>query len=103
MGEAYVDRGLVFAHPDGTPLLDRVVLAQFRRSLERAHLPMVRLHDLRHTFATLMVELGESPKTVQTLPGRAKIATTLDIHRHVTYETSIKSISSLSAAINGTR
>jgi integrase len=69
LGEAYVDRGPVFAHPNGTPLLDRVVLAQFQRLLERTHLPKVRLHDLRHTFATLMVELGESPKTVQTLLG----------------------------------
>lgn len=43
-----------------------------------------RLHDLRHTCATLLLEAGENPKVVQELLGHASIATTLDLYGHVT-------------------
>jgi integrase len=44
------------------------------------------VHDARHTFATLMLELGEAPKTVQTMLGHSKIAITLDIYSHVSLD-----------------
>ena len=52
MGEAYTDQGLIFCQPDGMPLSSRTLLRQFQQKLTYVGLPQVRLHDLRHSFAT---------------------------------------------------
>ena len=44
---------------------------------------MIRFHDLRHTFATLMFSNGEHPKIVQEILGHAQITLTLDTYSHV--------------------
>jgi integrase len=49
-----------------------------------AGLPPIRLHDLRHTWATLALSAGEHPKVVQERLGHAAIAITLDVYSHVT-------------------
>jgi integrase len=51
--------------------------------LKRANLPNIRFHDLRHTFATLMLQNGEHPKVVQEMLGHATIAITMDTYSHV--------------------
>ncbi len=48
-----------------------------------AGLPHIRVHDLRHTTATVMLEAGIPPKVVQELLGHKTIATTLDTYSHV--------------------
>ncbi len=45
----------------------------FKPLLRRAELPEIRFHDLRHTFATLMLSVGEHPKLVQEILGHALI------------------------------
>ncbi len=55
----------------------------FKPLLRRAGLPMIRFHDLRHTFATLMLSNGEHPKIVQEILGHAQISLTLDTYSHV--------------------
>jgi integrase len=99
LGQAYQDHGLIFCREDGRPLNPKVFLVQFQRTLQQAGLPKVRVHDARHTFATLMLELGESPKTVQTLLGHSKIATTLDIYSHVSLELETRAVARLDAAL----
>jgi integrase len=103
LGEAYQDEGLVFCHPDGTRLNPRSFLQQFKKTLQDAGLPPARLHDLRHTFATLLFEIGESPKTVQTLLGHSRISVTMDIYAHVSFETEAKAVARLTAALQGQR
>ena len=49
-----------------------------------AGLPPIRMHDLRHTWATLALSAGEHPKVVQERLGHAAIAITLDVYSHVT-------------------
>jgi integrase len=66
--------------------------------VQKAGLPHYRVHDVRHTFATLMLELGESPKTVQTRLGHASITTTLDIYSHVSLELEKRAAAKLSDA-----
>jgi integrase len=51
--------------------------------LKRAELPAVRLHDLRHTCATILLMAGKHPKYVQELLGHASISITLDTYSHV--------------------
>ena len=53
------------------------------RILERAGLPHIRFHDLRHTCATLLLSKGVHPKFVQELLGHATISITLDRYSHV--------------------
>jgi integrase len=55
----------------------------FKPLLKRAKLPNIRFHDLRHTFATLMLQNGEHPKVVQEMLGHATIAITMDTYSHV--------------------
>ncbi|MBI2878015.1 MAG: tyrosine-type recombinase/integrase [Candidatus Tectomicrobia bacterium] len=67
--------------------------------LKKAGLPHIRFHDARHTFATLMLELGESPKTVQTMLGHSRIELTLNLYSHVSLELEKRAAARLNAAL----
>jgi site-specific recombinase XerD len=99
MGQAYEDQDLVFCWANGHPLEPTGVYRRFVRLVRQAGLSHHRLHDARHTFATLMLELGESPKTVQTMLGHASITTTLDIYSHVSLELERRAATKLSDAL----
>jgi integrase len=78
------DHGLVFPSTVGTPLSHRNVVRSFKAVLRRAGLPAtIRLYDLRHTCATLLLCRNVHPKYVQELLGHASIAQTLDTYSHV--------------------
>jgi integrase len=76
--------GLVFTTEKGTPLDTRNVTRYLQRHLSRLGLPHQRFHDLRHAFATLMVESGEDLGTVSRILGHADFATTADVYAHLT-------------------
>jgi len=99
LGQAYQDHGLVFCQANGKPIDPRNFLRYFDKIIEQAGLPPSRVHDARHTFATLMLELGESPKTVQTMLGHSRVAITLDIYSHVSLELEKKAAAKLNAAL----
>lgn len=101
IGQAYKDHGLVFCQPDGQPIDPRTFNRVFNRLLRQAGLPHIRVHDGRHTFATLMLELGESPKTVQVMLGHSKITTTLDTYSHVSLELEKRAAAKLNAVLRG--
>jgi integrase len=83
-GDHYRDQGLVFPSRVGTPMNAKNLTARsFKPLLKRAGLPDIRFHDLRHTFATLMLQNGEHPKVVQEMLGHATIAITMDTYSHV--------------------
>jgi integrase len=63
-GGAYPPRGLLFVHPDGTPLHPDTITSRFNRIVVRAGVPQIRLHDVRHTYATLSLDAGVNPKIV---------------------------------------
>ena len=56
---------------------------RFKPLLERAGLPQIRFHDLRHTCATLLLSKNVNPKIVSEMLGHATIAITLDTYSHV--------------------
>ena len=77
-------RDLVFTRAKGRPLDPRsLTTKRFGALLERAGLPHIRFHDLRHTAATLLLGEGESPKVVSSMLGHASIGITLDLYSHV--------------------
>ena len=70
---------LVFRRTDGTPLRPDTVTHAFADIVKKAGLPPLRLHDLRHTPATLMMEQGVNPKIVSERLGHASVGITLDL------------------------
>jgi integrase len=83
-GELWEDRDLVFPSSVGTHMSQRNLTRAFKAAAARAGLPeTVRLYDLRHTCATLLLSRNVHPKYVQELLGHASIALTLDTYSHV--------------------
>ncbi|MDH4227032.1 MAG: site-specific integrase [Deltaproteobacteria bacterium] len=75
---------LIFTKCNGKPLdPDKFVRTEFLPALRRAGLRRVRFHDLRHTFATLLISQGENVKFIQSQLGHASIQTTLDRYGHL--------------------
>ena len=83
MGAGWTDNDLVFCHPDGTMLHPERFSRGFLETVARIGLPRIRLHDLRHGWATLALQAGIHPKVVQERLGHANIAITLDTYSHV--------------------
>ncbi len=80
----YSDQGLVFPSRTGTPVYRQdLITRSFKPLLQRAGLPDIRFHDLRHTCATLLLLKGVHAKYVQELLGHATISITLDTYSHV--------------------
>jgi integrase len=79
----WFESGLVFTNLSGRPLEPTRVNAALRQHLTEARLPRIRVHDLRHTTATVQLEAGVHPKVVQDLLGHSTIAVTLDTYSHV--------------------
>jgi len=79
----YQDHDLVFCNDDGTPRCPSTVTHRFKDITSAAGYPDIRLHDTRHTHATLLLKQGVHPKVVQERLGHANIATTLEIYSHV--------------------
>jgi len=74
MGEGYDDHGLALPRPDGRPYHPEAFSKTFDRRLRQqafANLPTIRLHDLRHTWATLAVEAGGDVAAVSKQLGHA--------------------------------
>ncbi|CAA9276122.1 MAG: Integrase [uncultured Chloroflexia bacterium] len=83
LGTLWEDNGLIFASETGKPLTrDFVDRRSFKPLLKRAGLPKIKLHDLRHTCATLLLSRGVHPKYVQELLGHASIVMTLNRYSH---------------------
>ncbi len=85
VGKLYEDHGFVFARSIGQPLYYKTFIRSvFKVALERAGLPRsIRLYDLRHTCATLLLKSGEHIKVVSERLGHANISTTLETYVHV--------------------
>lgn len=78
------ESGLVFTNLHGHPMESGVVGTALKRVLHQAELPPVRVHDLRHTTASVLLAARIHPKVVQELLGHSTITTTLDTYSHLT-------------------
>ncbi len=82
-GSDWQDEGLVFTREDGSPLNPTTIGHRLTLRARQANLPHLRLHDLRHTYATLALEAGVHPKVVSERLGHANIGITLNLYSHV--------------------
>ncbi|MFH1891482.1 MAG: site-specific integrase [Candidatus Zixiibacteriota bacterium] len=78
------EKELVFSNGDGFPIdPDNLVKREFCPALDRAGLRRIRFHDLRHTYASLLISQGENIKFIQSQLGHASAKTTLDRYGHL--------------------
>lgn len=83
LGAAYEDHDLVVANWTGTMVLPTDINYDFKLACDFAGVPQIRFHDLRHTHATLLLQLGENPKVVSERLGHADVNITLNTYSHV--------------------
>lgn len=82
-GGRWKETGYVFTTGIGTPFEPSNVDHYFAREVKRLGLPPIRVHDLRHTCATMLLSRGVHPKIVQELLGHSQISLTMDTYSHV--------------------
>jgi integrase len=83
-GPSWTDTGLVFTREDGTPIHPEWLSDAFEWRVRTAGLPRIRLHDLRHTHASLGLAAGVPVKVMSERLGHATSSFTADVYQHVT-------------------
>lgn len=83
LGSDWQDHGLVFPRDDGRWWNPPAISISFRRAVRSAGVPAIRLHDVRHTHASLLLRAGVNPKVVSERLGHSSVAFTLDTYAHV--------------------
>jgi len=103
-GRDYEDAGFIFVGPLGRPVETRsLVRHHFDRIVAAAGLPHLRLYDLRHTHATLLLAAGEHPKVVSERLGHSTVMLTLDTYSHVLPDMQTRAAEKLDAMLAGGR
>jgi integrase len=83
-GPGWQDVGLVFVDELGLPPHPETITRWWREAVDRAGLARIRLHDARHTAATMLLRAGVPVKVVAQRLGHADVAVTMRIYQHVT-------------------
>ena len=83
VGPRWHDSGLVFTWPDGRPIHPQRFSTWFEQLTRAAGLTRIRLHDVRHSYATAALAAGIPAKVVSERLGHATIAITMDTYSHV--------------------
>lgn len=91
---------LVFCNKYGNYLSPRALREEFKNILKDNSIPTRKFHNLRHTYATRLFELGENPKTVQKLLGHSKLTVTMDTYTHVLDDMKKKAVNKLDILFN---
>lgn len=78
------DEDYVFTDEVGVPVNPNSMSKRFDTIVRKSDLPRIRLHDLRHTYATVALKAGVHPKVVSERLGHATVGITLDLYSHVT-------------------
>ncbi len=93
------EHGLLFPSTVGTPISARNLVRHFKKMLERAGLPDIRFHDLRHSCATLLIAQGVHPRVVMEILRHTQISTTMNIYRHAIPEVNREAANALGELI----
>ena len=81
--DGFTDQDLVFSTKRGTPFGSRNILTYFHTALDKAGLPKVSIHSLRHFHASMLLKAGAHPKIVQSRLGHSQIGMTMDLYSHL--------------------
>jgi hypothetical protein len=102
-GEAWQERGLVFTRENGDLLRPDVVTHTFRKLVQTAGVPIIRLHDLRHTHASLALAAGVDIKVVSDRLGHSTTHITSNLYTHVVLAVARSAADAIAAAVAYTR
>lgn len=94
-GSGFQNLDLVIRQEDGSPFLPDSMTRKWRRFLERNDLPKIRLHDLRHSNATALIQAGVNPRVVQQRLGHSDVNITLNTYTHVLPEMDVEAANKL--------
>jgi len=98
--DGYEDNGLVFTRENGTMLRPRYLLAHFHHLSEKAEVPKVRIHDLRHLAATLTLTNGVPLALVSKTLRHSQVGITANLYGHLTQEAAHAAADSLGGALD---
>lgn len=101
LGSDYDDGDLVVCREDGRPIHPKTMSYYFEQTAKRLGLPKIRLHDLRHTHATLALRAGVHPRVVQERLGHANVGVTLDTYSHVDIQMQADAAAKVAALVIG--
>ncbi|WP_018504441.1 tyrosine-type recombinase/integrase [Parafrankia discariae] len=101
-GEWVNEHDLVFVQPNGRPLDPRADHRAWQDLLSQAGVRAARLHDARHTMASLLLAQGVHPRVVMEIMGHSQISLTLGTYSHVAPELSTDAADRMGAALWGT-
>jgi integrase len=99
-GDGYEASGLVFTRENGAMLRPRYLLAHFHKLSEAAGVPQVRIHDLRHLAATLMITNGVPLALVSKTLRHSQVGITANLYGHLTQEAAHAAADSLGGALD---
>lgn len=74
--------GFLMRKTDGRRITQNMLQREFKLALKRLKLPDIRIHDLRHSYATLMMSNGVNPKIISSVLGHSSISITMDLYSH---------------------
>ena len=103
LGIPLKDDDLVFSDVEGKPLLPNTVTHAWIKLVRRIGLKGIRLHDARHSHASLMLKAGTHPKIVQERLGHSSVTITLDTYSHVAPGLQEAAAESFDKLLNGRR
>jgi integrase len=83
LGKTITLDDLVFANVEGKPIDPSFLSHSFGKIVRKASLKNIRFHDLRHTFASLMLKKGIAPKVISEALGHSSVAFTMDVYSHI--------------------
>ena len=103
LGEAWQDNDLVFCRDDGAPVHPDRFTQMFDKHVKDCGLPRIRLHDLRHTHATLALAAGIHPKVVSERLGHSTVAFTMDVYSHAIPSMEAEAAETIAALVRDSR
>lgn len=89
-GDSYQDNDYICKWVDGRPILPNYVTQKFKEIITKNDLEPIRFHDLRHSSASLLIQLGFSLKDIQEWLGHGDVSTTGNIYTHLLFESKIE-------------
>lgn len=101
LGHKLSEKDFVFTWESGELISPNYVYSKFKKLLVAHNLPKISFHDLRHTFATILLDTGVHPKIVADMLGHSTVRITLDTYSHVSPDMQARAAEHLGEVLNG--
>jgi integrase len=101
LGDLWEDNDLLFPSAVGTPIWPDNITRDYNRLVVAAEVPRIRIHDIRHTYATLALKHGANLLAVSKQLGHARVSTTTDFYGHIDSEMQRDASTALASALFG--